>query len=415
MVDDIKVKFSADTTGLEKAQGVISKLGGALRLLAFGAVARESLQLADEVDRLSKRFNVSTDAIQELQFASKQTGVEFNQVASAMAIAARRVNEATAGIGDANKTLSALNLNAKDLNALAPDKQFAKIADALNKVSDEGTRGRLAFELFGRSASELNPLLREGSTGLNKLSTEARNAGQIMDKETVEALDKTGDRLEAVKTQVIGLAGRMLADLSPAILQIADSFSALLKVIEKIWKQLGTPIVSGIGKGLGAIKNSVATASAMAINFATGNKVDTKDILAVGNQNLDNILAGKPIEGEAVAVNGAVGGTTTTDPTKPLTEDQFDEEIATIETQNADRIDRYQSNLDAIYALMEANGIKRQDLTKKQEALLTETEATPSGYTSSVPNPSIPNSSYAGEPAKGKGKYIHPALIGDDK
>jgi hypothetical protein len=29
-------------------------------------------------------------------------------------------------------------------------------------------------------------------------------------------------------------------------------------------------------------------------------------------------------------------------------------------------------------------------------------------------NPSIPNSSYAGEPAKGKGKYIHPALIGND-
>jgi histone H3/H4 len=113
MAEDIKVKFSADTSELGKAQGVISKLGGALRLLAFGAVAREALQLADEVDKLSKRFNISTDAVQELQYASKQTGVEFNQVASAMAIASRRVNEATAGIGDANKSLSALNLNAK--------------------------------------------------------------------------------------------------------------------------------------------------------------------------------------------------------------------------------------------------------------------------------------------------------------
>jgi uncharacterized protein YacL (UPF0231 family) len=41
----------------------------------------------------------------------------------------------------------------------------------------------------------------------------------------------------------------------------------------------------------------------------------------------------------------------------------------------------------------------------RELGLLTETET----------NPSIPNSSYAGEPAKGKGKYIHPALIGDDK
>jgi hypothetical protein len=41
----------------------------------------------------------------------------------------------------------------------------------------------------------------------------------------------------------------------------------------------------------------------------------------------------------------------------------------------------------------------------RELGLLTETEA----------NPSIPNSSYAGEPAKGKGKYIHPALIGNDK
>jgi hypothetical protein len=40
----------------------------------------------------------------------------------------------------------------------------------------------------------------------------------------------------------------------------------------------------------------------------------------------------------------------------------------------------------------------------RELGLLTETEA----------NPSIPNSSYAGEPAKGKGKYIHPALIGND-
>lgn len=41
----------------------------------------------------------------------------------------------------------------------------------------------------------------------------------------------------------------------------------------------------------------------------------------------------------------------------------------------------------------------------RQLGLLTETETMPS----------IPNSSYAGEPAKGKKKYIHPALIGDDK
>jgi len=41
----------------------------------------------------------------------------------------------------------------------------------------------------------------------------------------------------------------------------------------------------------------------------------------------------------------------------------------------------------------------------RELGLLEETEA----------NPSIPNSSYAGEPAKGKAKYIHPALIGDDE
>jgi hypothetical protein len=374
MAEDIKVKFSADTSELGKAQGVISKLGGALRLLAFGAVAREALQLADEVDKLSKRFNISTDAVQELQYASKQTGVEFNQVASAMAIASRRVNEATAGIGDANKSLSALNLNAKELNSLSPDKQFGKIADALNNVSDQGTRGRLAFELFGRSASELNPLLKEGSTGLSDLATQAKNTGQIMSKETVVALDKTGDRLGAVKTQVVNLAGKIIADLSPAILEVADSFSALLKVIEKIWKQLGSPIVSGIGKGLSAIKNSVAMTSAMAINWATGSQVDTKDILAVGNSNLDNILAGKPIEGEATG-KGSAATTKKKDPTKAMSSEEFDEEIAAIETQNADRIDRYQSNLDDIYALMEENGIKRANLTKEQEKLLTETEA----------------------------------------
>lgn len=372
MVDDIKVKISADTSSLEGAKKTIDRLKNSLRALGLGLVIRETLQLADEVDKLSKRFNISTDAVQELQYASKQTGVEFNQVASAMAIASRRVNEASAGIGDANKSLSALNLNAKELNSLSPDKQFAKIADALNNVSDQGTRGRLAFELFGRSASELNPLLREGSTGLNDLATKARDTGQIMSKETVAALDKTGDRLGSLKTQVIGLTGKIIAGLSPVILQLVENFGDLLKVITKIWDKIGSPLATNIGKGLGAIKNSVAMASAMAINWATGSQVDTKDILAIGNKNLDNILAGRPIEGEAK------GKATTEekkkDPTKPLTEDQFNEEIATIETQNADRINRYQSNLEDIYALMEEHGIKRTDLTKKQEKILTETE-----------------------------------------
>jgi hypothetical protein len=179
----------------------------------------------------------------------------------------------------------------------------------------------------------------------------------------VESLDKVGDQLSTLGTSSVGLAGTLLSILQPAL-------SAIIETINTLFTKISEGLVSTTAKVIRtteSLKSTIAgyiesSGKALGFDMESRKKAPANISTDLNDANYTPLLS----EEELVKKK---------DPTKALSEEEFDTEIALIETQNADRVDRYQSNLDDIYTLMEENGIKRQDLTKKQEKLLTETEA----------------------------------------
>ena len=52
------------------------------------------------------------------------------------------------------------------------------------------------MNIFGKSAQDLNPLIKIGSKGFAEYADEAKRAGAVLDGETLTALQETDDAME---------------------------------------------------------------------------------------------------------------------------------------------------------------------------------------------------------------------------
>ena len=86
-----------------------------------------------------------------------------------------------------------------------------EVLDALGKVGSETERDAIALQLFGRSAMELNPLIKAGSEELNRLAKEAEESGAVMKDVYVAALDTAGDQWDLFKKRVQATVGEIVA------------------------------------------------------------------------------------------------------------------------------------------------------------------------------------------------------------
>lgn len=71
--------------------------------------------------------------------------------------------------------------------------------DALGKIPNETERDAIAFQLFGKSAQELNPLINQGSAGMAELTDEAKRMSAVLSDETLEQLGKFDDSIQRLK------------------------------------------------------------------------------------------------------------------------------------------------------------------------------------------------------------------------
>jgi hypothetical protein len=69
------------------------------------------------------------------------------------------------------------------------------VGDALSKVTDATTKASLAQELFGKSGTQLLPLLADGAAGCRRWKIAPADLGLTFGKEDADAATKFGDIL----------------------------------------------------------------------------------------------------------------------------------------------------------------------------------------------------------------------------
>lgn len=208
--------------------------------------------LADELMTLSSTTGLTTDTLQELNYAAELLDVDTSTVTSSMTKLEKTMSSAVDGSATAQKKFEDLGIAIYDANGNVRDAEavFWDAVDVLGTFESETERDMAAMDLFGKSAKELNPLIEAGSEAFAELASEAHDVGYVMDSETLDAFGALDDNMQRMTntaqaveqsfgqvllpllTSMSGDAVDLMGDFSGALSEAGGDIDQIGQIIE---------------------------------------------------------------------------------------------------------------------------------------------------------------------------------------
>jgi hypothetical protein len=181
-----------------------------------------SAEYADEVLTMSAQTGLTTDEIQVMKYQSELLDVSVDTLTGAMARNIRSMSNSA-------DTYKKLGVNVKDSNGNFRDSTdvFYDSIDALGKIDNETERDAIAMKLFGKSAQDLNPLIKTSKDTLKSLKDEAINSGYVLDDMSLNKLGAVDDSMQRWKNTVTTLKNEFIVGLAPSITTIITAITGM--------------------------------------------------------------------------------------------------------------------------------------------------------------------------------------------
>lgn len=243
VIRSLIVKVGADTTefatkmknigkDLEKTGKSISKTGSSLTkgltmpivgaAAGIGALVVKAGEGADELITMSNKTGISTAKLQELRYAARFVDVEVETMTDSIVKMTRSMDASRKGTGAQYEAFEKMGVSVTNVDGSLRDANtvFLEAIDALGKIENETERDAIALNVFGRSAQELNPLIKAGSAELDRLGQEARDAGLILDDTSINSLGQFDDAMQRMKATLSANTAKIAAAFAPALLAL---------------------------------------------------------------------------------------------------------------------------------------------------------------------------------------------------
>lgn len=186
---------------------------------ALVSLTIESAAYADEILTQSAVTGLSTEALQEYQYAADLVDVSLDTLTSSQTKMIRSMDAARRGSKEQAEAFDKLGISVQNADGTLRDAQdvFGDAIDALGAISNETERDAIAMTIFGRSARDLNPLIKAGSDGLRELTQEAHDVGYVMGEEALDALGAVDDQLQRMNRSGEALKNQIAVGMAPAV------------------------------------------------------------------------------------------------------------------------------------------------------------------------------------------------------
>jgi len=185
---------------------------------------------ADEVLTMSTNTHIAADELQAYMYAAELVDVSTSTLTSSMARNVRSMNSAADGTGAVAEAYAALGVAVTDQDGNLRDSQtvYWELIDALGNVDDYTQRDALSMQIFGRSAQDLNSLIAVGSDGMEEYAQQARDAGAILDGETLDAFHAFDDVTHQLDSGMQAAQNALGTILLPVLTEMGTSGVDLL-------------------------------------------------------------------------------------------------------------------------------------------------------------------------------------------
>lgn len=189
----------------------------------------EALRNAREIENMSRLANTTTQDFQEWAFASKSVGVSQEKLGDIM----KDVNDKfgdymQTGGGEMadffEKIAPKVGVTAKEFQGLSGPQILGKYYDTLQKANVSQAEMTFYMESIANDATLLAPLLANNGEKLKEMAKQAHDLGIILSDEAIQATKEFQGALGLIGSTIKGVVGNILADLAPALKQMADNF-----------------------------------------------------------------------------------------------------------------------------------------------------------------------------------------------
>ena len=220
------------------AKGLATGIVAGLAALSAAAVtaAKDMIGLAadvaaagDEIDKESQKLGMSAENYQKLSYAMEISGANIDELRKGTV----NITKALGAFEDEGieasqvEPFNALNVSLIDAqgNLRTTDAVLLDTIDALAAMEDDVQRDIIANQIFGKTFTELRPMINGGSQAIKDLMQEAEDYGMVMSDDAVAASAAFQDSLTKLKGTLGGVKNSIGAELLPALTETMDGFS----------------------------------------------------------------------------------------------------------------------------------------------------------------------------------------------
>lgn len=245
----------------------------------FAIMAREALNAADETAKLSRELGVSTENLSEMRGVLELTGGSFRGYVQGIRRMQRSIQDFSDDSEGMSDAFERIGVSIDDLQGRSPEQQFDVITGALAQMEDITQRNATAYEIFGRSASDVLRLVDAGAENIAKLREEQRALGNSLQIEGAEGAEAFNDAMTRLNQTLRGMILQTVVDdaddLAASMRSIAELAGPVLSFLSG-----ASRLIRGTGEFVGAV--GAAGAAAARGEFAEAGAILNTDISELG-------------------------------------------------------------------------------------------------------------------------------------
>lgn len=261
----------------------LSMVAGAVDVALAGLTVKAGAT-ADDLNTMAKVTGISTQELQKYKLSADLLDVSVETIAKSQTKMKKSMLSAQQGSENMAEAFATLGVSITDSNGHLRDQGavFEESIKALGQMENETERDALAMQIFGKSATELNPLIEDNGETFKKVADVFKqNDLEIVDQETIDKANQFNDALDTIKMTgmaTLSTVGMQLAGyLAPAMEKIADVLGRVMGWLSQLDPAVLTiigiiagvvavlsPLLIGVGKIAMAISSIMTLISTLA-------------------------------------------------------------------------------------------------------------------------------------------------------
>ena len=208
----------------------------------LGQMTLDVAAQVDETITQSAITGVPTEMLQAWDYAANLIDVSADTITGSMTKITKAMGDAAGGSESAQAAFAQLGVSITDQatgELRTAEEVFYDVIDALGQVENQTQRDAIAMDLMGKSAQDLNPLIKQGSAALKGYAQEAETAGYILDQEQIKKLGEVDDAYQKLQLTIEGNKRQLAADFAPAAKAAMELFSDVVQKAGEMLERSG--------------------------------------------------------------------------------------------------------------------------------------------------------------------------------